>query len=132
MGKLLGKGVIRSCLKIVRYTEKFMSRRRRRRENRMKNGVRYVKKYKMLIVFSLVLTTIVVLTELYIPILIASGIDLIVGENQVNFEEIYRIVGNVKIFTIIVFTAKWLVSIINNKVIFSICENLRNDVLNKL
>lgn len=132
MGKLLGKGVIRSCLKIVRYTEKFMSRRRRRRENRMKNGVRYVKKYKMLIVFSLVLTTIVVLTELYIPILIASGIDLIVGENQVNFEEIYRIVGNVKIFTIIVFTVKWLVSIINNKVIFSICENLRNDVLRKL
>lgn len=98
----------------------------------MKNGVRYVKKYKMLIVFSLVLTTIVVLTELYIPILIASGIDLIVGENQVNFEEIYRIVGNVKIFTIIVFTVKWLVSIINNKVIFSICENLRNDVLRKL
>lgn len=132
MGKLLGKGVIRSCLKIVRYTEKFMSRKRRRRENRMKNGVRYVKKYKRLIVFSLVLTTIVVLTELYIPILIASGIDLIVGENQVNFEEIYRIVGNVAIFTIIVFVAKWLVSVINNKVIFSICQNLRNDVLRKL
>lgn len=98
----------------------------------MKNGVRYVKKYKRLIVFSLVLTTIVVLTELYIPILIASGIDLIVGENQVNFEEIYRIVGNVAIFTIIVFVAKWLVSVINNKVIFSICQNLRNDVLRKL
>lgn len=98
----------------------------------MKNGVRYVKKYKRLIVFSLVLTTIVVLTELYIPILIASGIDLIVGENQVNFEEIYRIVGNVAIFTIILFVAKWLVSVINNKVIFSICQNLRNDVLRKL
>ena len=86
----------------------------------------------MQIVFSLVLTTTIVLTELYIPILVASGIDLIVGENQVDFEEIYKAVGNILIFTILMFAVKWIVNVINNKIIVSISQNLRNDVLRKL
>lgn len=86
----------------------------------------------MQIVFSLILTTIIVLTELYIPILVASGIDLIVGENQVDFEEIYKVVGNILIFTILMFVMKWIVNVINNKIIVSISQNLRNDVLRKL
>lgn len=86
----------------------------------------------MQIVFSLVLTTTIVLTELYIPILVASGIDLIVGENQVDFEEIYKVVGNILIFTILMFVVKWIVNVINNKIIVSISQNLRNDVLRKL
>ena len=98
----------------------------------MKNGFQYIQKHKILIIFSLALTTIIVLTELYIPILVANGIDWIVEENQVNFEEIYRIVGNITIFTIIMLIAKWLVSVINNKIIFSISQNLRNDALRKL
>lgn len=132
MEKLLAKEIIKSCLKIVKYTEKFMSRRQKRRENKMKSRFQLIQKYKMRIVFSLILTTIIVLTELYIPILVASGIDFIVGENQVNFEEIYKIVRNIIIFTIIMFVVKWLVSVINNKIIFSISQNLRNDVLRKL
>ncbi len=98
----------------------------------MKSAIRYIKKYKMQIVFSLVLTTTIVLTELYIPILVASGIDLIVGENQVDFEEIYKAVGNILIFTILMFAVKWIVNVINNKIIVSISQNLRNDVLRKL
>lgn len=98
----------------------------------MKSAIRYIKKYKMQIVFSLVLTTTIVLTELYIPILVASGIDLIVGENQVDFEEIYKVVGNILIFTILMFVVKWIVNVINNKIIVSISQNLRNDVLRKL
>ena len=86
----------------------------------------------MQIVFSLVLTTTIVLTELYIPILVASGIDLIVGENQVDFEEIYKVVGNILIFTILMFVVKWIVNVINNTIIVSIYQNLRNDVLRKL
>lgn len=86
----------------------------------------------MQIVFSLILTTIIVLTELYIPILVASGIDLIVGENQVDFEEIYKVVGNILIFTMLMFVMKWIVNVINNKIIVSISQNLRNDVLRKL
>lgn len=132
MEKLLAKEIIKSCLKIVKYTEKFMSRRQKRRENKMKSRFQLIQKYKMRIVFSLILTTIIVLTELYIPILVASGIDFIVGENQVNFEKIYKIVRNIIIFTIIMFVVKWLVSVINNKIIFSISQNLRNDVLRKL
>ncbi len=132
MEKLLAKEIIKSCLKIVKYTEKFMSRRQKRRENKMKSRFQLIQKYKMRIVFSLILTTIIVLTELYIPILVASGIDFIVGENQVNFEEIYKIVRNIIIFTIIMFVVKWLVSVINNKISFSISQNLRNDVLRKL
>lgn len=98
----------------------------------MKNGFGYIKKYKMQITLSLVLMTIIVLTELYIPILVANGIDLIVGENQVNFEKIYTIVGKNILLTIVMFLVKWLVSVINNKIIFLISQNLRNDALRKL
>lgn len=54
------------------------------------------------------------------------------GENQVDFEKIYKVVRNILILTMLMFVVKWLVNVINNKIIVSISKNLRNDVLRKL
>lgn len=102
----------------------------------MKNNVfqllKYIRKYKIPIIVFFVLTTIVVFTELYIPIVVADCIDFIVGENNVNFKGIYGLVEKILLFTLIEFILQWLSSFINHKITFYITQDLRNDVLNKL
>lgn len=86
----------------------------------------------MPICFLAILTTIVVLLEVYLPVLVARSIDAMVGENYVNFTEITQIVGKIAIFTVVVFAMQWLNRVINDKIIFSMAQTLRNEAIEKL
>lgn len=86
----------------------------------------------MPICFLAILTTIVVLLEVYLPVLVARSIDAMVGKNYVNFTEITQIVGKIVIFTVVVFAMQWLNRVINDKIIFSMAQTLRNEAIEKL
>ena len=47
--------------------------------------LKYIKKYRFLLVLSLVLAAASVALTLYVPVLIGDAIDYIIGENNVDF-----------------------------------------------
>ncbi len=92
----------------------------------------YIKKYKLQILFTLVLSIAIVFLNLYIPVLVADTIDFIIGKNDVNFDFIYNLLFKILLFTIISAILQWITNFINNKITFYIAEDLRNDALRKL
>lgn len=98
----------------------------------LKRVIGYVGKYNLLIIASFILAASTVILTLYAPILIGRAIDLIVGENQVDFSGIAKIA--VKFGVVIGVTAllQWLMGFINNKITFQVARDIRIEAFNKL
>ena len=56
----------------------------------MKKLLRFIGRYKGLLVLSLLLSTITVLIQLYIPILFGKGIDFVVEKGNVDFDGLHQ------------------------------------------
>lgn len=98
----------------------------------IKKLLTYIKKYKIQILFSLVISAMSVWLSLYIPIIVANAIDYIVGKNQVDFTTISGLILQIVQIAIVVAILQWMINIINNKITFLVARDLRNDALKKL
>ena len=68
----------------------------------IKTVISYLKRYWALIALSLLFATGSVILSLYIPILIGDGIDLIIGEGQVDFDGLLAILTEIGIIAVVV------------------------------
>ena len=92
----------------------------------------YIKKYRTLVVMSIVFAGIVVALTLYLPILIGEAIDYIVEPGKVDFTVIKGIL--LKTAVIAVFTAilQWIMNMFNNKITYHVIADIRKDVFERL
>lgn len=97
----------------------------------LKKVLNYIKKYRGLMGFSILLATLIVILTLYVPILIGRAIDGIVYGN-VNFTSILQALGLVVIVVIITAAAQWLMNMINNKVTYNVVRDIRNEAFEKI
>lgn len=72
-------------------------------------------KYRIFVVFSVLLAAVSVALTLYIPKLIGYAVDEIIGKGAVNFAGIFRILFQIGICTGITALAQWLMNVCNNK-----------------
>lgn len=93
---------------------------------------KYIKKYKYLILFTLFLSVVIVTLNVYVPTIIAKAIDYIIEKDNVNFEKIYELLLKIFILAIISMFSQWIMNVINNKIVFGVAKDLRNDALKKL
>ncbi len=91
-----------------------------------------IKKYRLLLIISIILSIITVGFTLYIPILIGDAIDLIVGRGQVDFDGIFPILVEIIIISIGIALIHWLMNNINNKISFNVTRDIRNQAFDKL
>lgn len=98
----------------------------------LKRILNYIGIYKWLVLLSLVLAGVTVATTLYAPILIGNGVDLIVGQDQVDFAELFVILRKVAIVICITAGAQWLMNHINNKITFQVVKDIRTKAFNHL
>lgn len=91
-----------------------------------------IKKYRLLLIISIILSIITVGFTLYIPILIGDAIDLIVGRGQVSFDGIFPILVEIIIISIGIALLQWLMNNINNKISFNVTRDIRNQAFDKL
>ncbi len=92
----------------------------------------YIGRYKILLVFSVLLALLFTALSLYIPILIGEAVDLIVSRGNVDFENIYKILGTALILILTAAISQWLMTAINNRIAFHITRDIRNDAFAKL
>lgn len=94
--------------------------------------LRYIGKYKLLLPISVLLAAISVALTLYVPILIGSAIDLIIGKNNVDFPGIIEQLTLAAILIAITALAGWIMSTVNNKIAFNVTRDIRNEAFEKL
>ena len=94
--------------------------------------ISYIGKYKYLLPVSLFLAFIFTALSLFIPILIGRAIDCIVGAGEVDFARIAVILLYAVICVGLSAICNWFVSIINNRIAFSVTRDIRNEAFRKI
>lgn len=89
--------------------------------------IKYLKKYRLHFILSIILTAFSVGLTLYVPILIGKAIDLAIGENNVDMEAIIPILIRIGIAIIATALFQWLINIVNNKMTYGIVKNVRQE-----
>ena len=85
----------------------------------IKNVLNAIKKYRLLLLISIILATVTVALSLYIPIIVGNAIDLIIDTGNVDFASIKPKLINVGIIAVIIAFLQWVMNNINNKITFN-------------
>ena len=108
-----------------------MSRVISRREN-FRTILRYLKPFAPLLALSLLCALAAVAAQLAVPYFIGKAIDCIIGENNVLYEEIFSIFVAIGACIAVAFVAQYLLSLINNRIVFHLLAQVREDAFAKL
>lgn len=103
-----------------------------KKKSTIKRVLRYLGKYRIFLILSLGMALVTVAGQLYIPILQGNAIDNIIGEGNVDFAAVMKIIITILITMGVVALFQWIMNICNNKITYSIVHDIRKDVFNKL
>lgn len=93
----------------------------------LKRVLAYISKYKLLIFISMIFAALSSSLTLYMPILIGNAIDLIIGKNNVDFNSIAKILLYIAIMITVNSIIQWFMNTINNRVTFSVVQDIRDE-----
>ena len=102
------------------------------KKSTLKKLMRYIGKYKLLMLLSAVLAVGIVFLTLYIPILIGDAIDLIIGKDNVDLDGIYGILLTAGIMIVSTAFLQWIMSSINNRIAYNITRDMRKNAFSKI
>ncbi len=94
--------------------------------------LRYIKKYWVCLVLSLVMAALTVALTLYLPVLTGQVIDLIVGKGNVDFTGVFAILKKMAVIILITAAAQWVMNVCNNKMTYCIVQDIRNEAFCKI
>lgn len=94
--------------------------------------LRYISKFKLWLIVSLLMAVVVTALTLYVPILVGNAIDNIIGPGEVLFEKITKILLTVGISVGITSAAQWIMNMINNKIACETVRDMREDAFRKI
>ena len=77
------------------------------------------------VVLSFLLAVLEVAGTLYLPILIGEAVDLIVGKNNVDFGGLVPVFIRMGVCIAVAALSRWLQTLLNNRIVFTVTENLR-------
>lgn len=98
----------------------------------LKQVMRYLGKYKIFLVFSIILAAVSVALTLYIPKLTGHAVDYIVSKGNVNFPGVFKVMIQIGVCTLITALAQWLMNVCNNKMTFQMVRDIRNEAFHKI
>ena len=103
-----------------------------KKKSTIKRVLRSLGKYRIFLILSLGMALVTVAGQLYIPILQGNAIDNIIGEGNVDFAAVMKIIITILITMGVVALFQWIMNICNNKITYSIVHDIRKDAFNKL
>ncbi len=94
--------------------------------------IKYVFKKWFLLFTSIATALVTVLGTLYIPILIGNGVDMVIGQNNVDFDGIKILIIKTLIVIAITIFSQLFLSLSNNRLTASLVAVIRKDVMEKI
>lgn len=87
--------------------------------------LRYIRPYRVLVLFSLAAAVVSVALTLYIPVLTGEVVDSIIGAGNVDFQAIFAIMRRMAAVILLTAAAQWIMNILNNKIVYSVSGEVR-------
>ena len=94
--------------------------------------LKHLKKYRIIFAISLLLTAISVGLTLYVPILIGQTIDLALGKDAVDLSGICAKLTVIAICVAATALLQWIVNALNNRMVYGIVRNVRQEAFEKI
>lgn len=91
-----------------------------------------IKPYRLRMCLGILLAIVVVMTTLLLPILTGKAVDTILGKDHVNFEKLAKIIIQMILAMVVTSVAQWLMSAINNSVVYRMIRDIRMQAFDKL
>lgn len=89
-------------------------------------------RYRIFLVFSILLATVSVALTLYIPKLTGHAVDYVIGKGKVNFPGVIQVMIQIGVCTLITALAQWLMNVCNNKMTYQMVQDIRNEAFDKI
>lgn len=89
-------------------------------------------RYRIFLVFSILLATMSVALTLYIPKLTGHAVDYVIGKGKVNFPGVIQVMIQIGVCTLITALAQWLMNVCNNKMTYQMVQDIRNEAFDKI
>lgn len=98
----------------------------------LKKVFRYLGRYRVFVVFSILLAAVSVALTLYIPKLTGHAVDYIIGPGQVDIPGAVQVMIRIGVCTLITALAQWLMNVCNNKMTYQVVRDIRNEAFRKI
>lgn len=98
----------------------------------LREVVRRLGRYRIFLVFSVLLASVSVALSLYIPKLTGNAVDYIVAKENVNFPGVFQVMLQIGACTLITALAQWLMNVCNNKMTYQVVRDIRNEAFRKI
>ena len=92
----------------------------------------YIRKYWLLVGFSLILAAVTVVLTLYVPILTGDAVDLLLGAGKVDFPAVFDIMWKIGIAMAVTAVAQWVMNTCNNHITYHVVKDIREDAFHRL
>ena len=112
--------------------EQMADRKTKSQSETLKKVFRFLGKYRIFVVLSILLAAVSVALTLYIPKLTGYAVDYIIGPGQVNLPGAVRVMIRIGICTLITALAQWLMNVCNNKMTYQVVQDIRNEAFRKI
>lgn len=112
--------------------EQMTDKKRKGQSETLKKVFRCLGKYRIFVVFSILLAAVSVALTLYIPKLTGYAVDYIVGPGQVDLPGVVRVMIQIGICTLVTALAQWLMNVCNNKMTYQVVRDIRNEAFRKI
>lgn len=98
----------------------------------LKKVIRRLGRYRIFLVFSILLATVSVALTLYIPKLTGHAVDYVIRKGEVNFPGVIQVMIQIGVCTLITALAQWLMNVCNNKMTYQMVQDIRNEAFHKI
>lgn len=87
--------------------------------------LKFIGKYKILLVFSIVLSIIAAILQLYVPILFGAAIDTVIKQGEVHYSQLLTVLINIGICIAVASISLWVMNLINNRLTYQTVKEIR-------
>lgn len=94
--------------------------------------LKYIKRYRFLVVLSLICAAISVVLTLYAPIIMGHAVDRVVGPGKVDFTGLKGMLAKLVIVVVITAVAQWVMNVLNNMITYRVVNDVRTKAYEKL
>ena len=94
--------------------------------------LKFIGKYKVLLVFSISLSIVASILQLYVPILFGSAIDTVIKQGEVHYSKLLSVLIHIGICITIVSIGLWVMNLINNRLTYQTVKEIRAKAMRHL
>ena len=87
--------------------------------------LKFIGKYKILLVFSVALSIVAAILQLYVPILFGAAIDTVIKQGEVHYSQLISTLINIAICITVASISLWVMNLINNHLTYQTVKEIR-------